>query len=88
MPGKSRHYDSILEGRHPGVVSIMAFFAWGHLPPNLMTPSRLVSEVAWEMVDNIPDSPELVAGLRKLLESKDCFVRATLEKAGDWRSHD
>jgi hypothetical protein len=31
------------------------------------------------MVDDLPDGPELTAGLRKLLEAKDCFVRASLE---------
>ncbi len=43
-------------------------------------------ELAWEsfqlglfMVNTVPDSPELTAGLRKLLEAKDCFVRAALD---------
>ncbi len=44
-------------------------------------------DVAWEsfqlglwMVNTVPDSPELTAGLRKLLEAKDCFVRALVDK--------
>ena len=28
------------------------------------------------MIETLPDSPELTAGLRKLLEAKDCMVRA------------
>lgn len=27
----------------------------------------------------LPDGPELTAGLRKLLEAKDCFVRAAVD---------
>lgn len=30
------------------------------------------------MIEVLPDGPELTAGLRKLLEAKDCFVRASL----------
>jgi hypothetical protein len=30
------------------------------------------------MISDLPDGPELSAGLRKLLEAKDCFVRAAL----------
>ncbi len=33
---------------------------------------------ARKMIENLPDSPELVAGLRHLLEAKDCFVRAAI----------
>jgi hypothetical protein len=31
------------------------------------------------MVIALPDGPELTAGLRKLLEAKDCLVRAALD---------
>ncbi|NDU74057.1 hypothetical protein GWI34_15625 [Actinomadura sp. DSM 109109] len=30
---------------------------------------------------DLPDGPELTAELRKLLEAKDCFVRASLDTA-------
>ncbi len=30
------------------------------------------------MIQNLPDDPEPTTGLRKLLEAKDCFVRATV----------
>lgn len=30
------------------------------------------------VINTLPDGPELTAGLRKLLEAKDCFVRAAL----------
>jgi len=32
------------------------------------------------MIRVLPDGPELTSGLRKLLEAKDCFVRAALDK--------
>jgi hypothetical protein len=35
--------------------------------------------LAEQMVRDLPDGPELSAGLRKLLEAKDCFVRAGLD---------
>lgn len=36
-------------------------------------------EVAVVMDDDLPDCAEKTAGLRKLLEAKDCFVRAALD---------
>jgi hypothetical protein len=33
------------------------------------------------MIRDLPDGPELSAGLRKLLEAKDCFVRAAIGDA-------
>lgn len=64
-----------LEERHPSTTAVMRFFDYGHLPPNLRDVSRLSSELADDMVAMLPDDPELTAGLRKLLEAKDCFVR-------------
>jgi len=34
--------------------------------------------LALDMVEKL-EGPELTAGLRKLLEAKDCFVRAALQ---------
>jgi hypothetical protein len=63
------------EGRHPGTVGLLRHFEYAHLPPHLAALSRPVCELAHRMVDTLPDDPELTAGLRKLLEAKDCFVR-------------
>ena len=41
--------------------------------------SMLVGELAENMDVSLSDGPEKTAGLRKLLEAKDCFVRARLE---------
>lgn len=36
------------------------------------------NELAMAMLETVDDDPELAAGLRKLLEAKDCMVRASL----------
>ena len=41
---------------------------------------RLHDELAEKFEADLPDGPEKSAGMRKLLEAKDCFVRAALEK--------
>ncbi len=64
--------------RHPGTTGLVRFFAWAHLPERLQATSAPIGLLALEMVDTLPDGPELTAGLRKLLEAKDCFVRAAL----------
>lgn len=66
--------------RHPGTLHLLRYFAWGHLPPHLQEISRPCAELAEDMVRTLPDGPELTAGLRKLLEAKDCFVRAALNR--------
>ena len=68
---------------HPSVAHIMQFFTYEHLPENLQAISKPVALLAGEMVSDLPPNPELTAGLRKLLEAKDCFVRAKLAKGGE-----
>lgn len=66
-------------GRNPSIVHIAQFFEYDHLPTgNMKQISTLCSDTAQTMLDRLEDSPELIAGLRKLLEAKDCFVRAAL----------
>ena len=57
---------------------IMRFFEFAHLPPQLRAVSGDVYTLACQMDAQLPDGPEKSAGLRKLLEAKDCFVRAAL----------
>lgn len=71
--------ESAVEGRHPGTVGIARYFAYDHLPPKLQMVSAPVAGLAAQMVSLLPDGPELTAGLRKLLEAKDCLVRAALD---------
>jgi len=57
---------------------IIQFFAYEHLPPNLRAVSQPFGELARTMAETTPPGAEQSAGLRKLLEAKDCFVRAAL----------
>ena len=58
---------------------IMQYFKYKHLTDDdLVTVSKAICDVAEWMYENTPNSPEKSAGLRKLLEAKDCFVRAAL----------
>ncbi len=58
---------------------ILKFFACSHLPEALQAVSNPVADLAAKMDVLLPDGPEKSAGLRKLLEAKDCFVRAKLD---------
>lgn len=58
---------------------IMKYFDYEHLPEHLRQVSKPVGDLAKQMNIDIPDSPEKSAGLRKLLEAKDCLVRAALD---------
>lgn len=67
-----------LTGRHPGTQHIAQFFTYEHLPEALQAVSENCARLAEDMIRELPDGPELTAGLRKLLEAKDAFVRAAL----------
>ena len=56
----------------------MRYFKWEHLPPKLQIISAPFGRMAEELDRELPDGPEKQAGLRKLLEAKDCMVRASL----------
>lgn len=57
---------------------IMQYFAFDHLPPRLREVSKPFCDLACEIVTNLPRNPERTVALRKLLEAKDCAVRAAL----------
>lgn len=59
---------------------LLQFFAYAHLPVHLQAYSKPFSELAHELVATLPRNPERTVALRKLLEAKDCAVRATLFK--------
>ena len=56
------------------------FFEYDHLRKDLKVVSKPVCDLAQFMEATLPDGPEKSAGMRKLLEAKDCFVRAALEQ--------
>lgn len=68
-----------MKDRHPGTTFILQFFAFAHLPPHLQEISRPFCELAERIADG-PQNAETTAALRKLLEAKDCAVRAVLAK--------
>lgn len=57
---------------------IMRYFAYQHLPEKLQEVSKPIGELAVQLDASLPDGAEKSAGLRKLLEAKDCFVRTLL----------
>lgn len=59
---------------------MLQFFAYAHLPAHLQAISKPFGDLAENMVATLPRNPERSAGLRKLLEAKDCAVRANLYK--------
>ena len=59
---------------------MLKWFEYAHLPEKLQEVSAPVGLLAAEMDAGLPESAEKTAGLRKLLEAKDCFVRAKLEE--------
>lgn len=66
---------------HPAVEQVLRHFEFGHLPPNIQHVSAKFHALAHEMANRF-EGPELTVGLRKLLEAKDCMVRAAIDKEG------
>jgi hypothetical protein len=64
--------------------TILQYFDPGHLPDgHLKYVSTKFLGMAQLMDACLPDGAEKSAGLRKLLEAKDCFVRAAIEKEAE-----
>lgn len=64
---------------HPATAALLRHFTYEHLPEHLRRVSRPFCELAHELANDASlDGPELTVGLRKLLEAKDCAVRAAL----------
>lgn len=62
----------MIDNREP----LLQFFEYEHLALNLQTVSRPFGVLANFLVENLPRNPERTVALRKLLEAKDCSVRA------------
>lgn len=66
--------------RHPSVSSVVQWFDYAHLPEDLQDVSKHFHDLAERLLVVVEkDTPEVIAGLRKLLEAKDCFVRAYVD---------
>lgn len=70
------------------VETIMQFFTFEHLPPELQAMSKPFAELANVLVSVAPRSAERTVALRKLLESKDAAVRALLVKPVPYRERE
>ena len=57
---------------------MLQFFGYDHLPAHLQEVSFPFFGIAQWIVKNLPMNPERTVALRKLLEAKDCAVRARL----------
>ena len=68
-----------LTTRHDATRRLLHFFRSDHLPSHLAGVSDPCGALALHMVEILPDGAELTTALRKLLEAKDCFVRAALQ---------
>lgn len=57
---------------------MLVHFTWEHLPPHLQVVSMPFAALAQRIVETLPGSAERTVCLRKLLEAKDCAVRAAV----------
>lgn len=60
--------------------TMLQFFEYQHLPEHLQKVSAPFCQIAQAVAAELPRNPERTACLRKLLEAKDCAVRAALYK--------
>lgn len=58
---------------------ILRYFSYSHLPDYLQKVSEPFYTLADDLDARLPECAEKSAGLRKLLEAKDCMVRAALD---------
>jgi hypothetical protein len=77
-----------MTARHPATQQIMH---WLEPNPSLKGTQQVISRecyaFALSLLAQLGDGPELTAGLRKLLEAKDAFVRQSLaDKNPGWIS--
>lgn len=59
---------------------MLQFFEYKHLPIELQLISGQFGKLAEYIVEALPSNLERTVALRKLLEAKDCAVRAKLYK--------
>ena len=88
LPQISPVHTVSINGIHPapaefdanelGLDPILQFFHYTHLPAALQSTSAIFCGLARIMIDTLPRNAERTAALRKLLEAKDCAVRANV----------
>lgn len=60
--------------------NLLQFFGYEHLKPEMQAVSKPFHDLAHNMEATLPDNPEKTVAFRKLLEAKDCAVRAFIFK--------
>ena len=76
-------FADAVANRHPSTQHFGPLFDFEHLPAPLQDISRGFNSLAVALLDLVQDGPELSAGLRKLVEAKDCAVRqAVIDNGG------
>ncbi len=73
-----QEFDALVDKVREEDEPMLRFFGFEHLPPHLKVVSCKFYELACDIVALVPRNAERTIALRKLLESKDCAVRATL----------
>lgn len=74
--------EEALVHRHPSTLHMARMLRPNvNLRGEFLIISQMCAELAADMIETLDDSPELTAGLRKLLEAKDAFVRCAVLKA-------
>lgn len=89
FPSTREEIREHLAGRNRAVIDAAQWFAFDHLPVIAGTHgasprdvSASVAGLAFQAIALLPDSPELTHALRRLIEARDCLVRAAIA-AGD-----
>lgn len=73
----------INENRHESTKNAVKWLGNGeHLPESVQDVWYMTEEYVERLLGALPDGIEFSAGLRKLLEAKDCFIRHALESRG------
>lgn len=60
---------------------MLQFFTYEHLPEAMQKVSKPFCDLARSIMETLPQNPERTVALRKLLEAKDCAVRASIYKS-------
>ena len=66
-------------GDNPQADRMLRWFEYGHLHPDLQPVSQMFTDLAHQLRHALPAGAETTTTLRKLLEAKDCAVRAAIE---------
>lgn len=61
----------------------LRWFEYDHLPEDLQEIAHPIYDLAEDLYEAVGSSAEKSAGFRKLLEAKDCFVRARVADRPD-----